>query len=65
MEAKPRIMLKEEDWKEALRLLGFAQFNLAKGKTGAAQTLIDKALVALGGNTFYNEGENGDKFSTT
>lgn len=51
--AKPRIMLKEEDYKEALRLLGFAQFNLAKGKIAATQTLIDKAIVVLGGEKFY------------
>lgn len=43
---------------EAKRLLGFAQFNLAKGKTEATKTLVDKAIVALGGEAWYNHDPN-------
>lgn len=46
-------MSQEPNVKEAQRLLGWAQFNLGKGKTTAAQTLIDKALQALGADPFY------------
>jgi hypothetical protein len=55
MEAKPRVMMKEEDYTEVLRLLGFAQFNLAKDNIEETQILIDKAIVALGGKGFYDE----------
>lgn len=34
--------------REASRLLGFALFNLEKGKTEATKTLIKKAIVSLG-----------------
>ena len=58
MKAKPRIMLKEEDYREALRLLGFAQFNLRKQKIDATETLLHKAIVALGGNSILNDDPN-------
>ena len=41
--------------REALRLLGWAQFNLSKDNIAATKTLIDKAIVALGGTPFYEE----------
>lgn len=47
--------MKEEDYNEAIRLLGFAQFNLEKGKIGAAQTLIGKALKSLGKEPWYED----------
>jgi hypothetical protein len=37
------------DTQEATRLLGFALFNLNKGKTQAAETLVRKAYVELTG----------------
>jgi hypothetical protein len=46
--------------REALRLLGFAQFNLTKGKIAATQTLIDKAIVALGGKPFLKIGDKNE-----
>ena len=55
MEAKSRLLIKEEDYREALTFLGFAQFNLNKGKVEATKTLIDKAIVALGGKAFYED----------
>lgn len=58
MKAKPRLLIKEEDYLNVLRLLDFAQFNLAKGKTEATKTLIDKAIVVLGGKEFYNNDPN-------
>jgi hypothetical protein len=39
----------EPDIQAAVRLLGFALFNLNKGKTQAAETLMNKAYAALTG----------------
>lgn len=55
---KERLMVKNEDILEARRLLGFAQFNLAKGKFEATKTLVDKALIALDGQPWYNHDPN-------
>lgn len=55
MEAKPRLMLKKEDYDEGMRLLGWAKFNLYKGNIPATQTLLDKAIVALGGDSWIEE----------
>jgi hypothetical protein len=48
------------DIQEASRLLGFAEFNLTKGNTDAALTLIKKASAALGEPQDVPENGNGD-----
>lgn len=42
-------MPKGPDIERAIRLLGFALFNLSKGNTRAAETLMNKAYEALTG----------------
>jgi hypothetical protein len=48
--------LTELDVQRAIRLLGFALFNLAKGKTTATQTLVEKAREALGAPPWDRDG---------